>query len=250
MRLNLKNRNVLLLETLLVAGVLILTGCESAADIKEREFEKNAPPKQENMRVLVDAIVTSEGEKTEFVAKFYHDISKILDGQEVRGVGKDVLNVNSPKLAELELTEAKDGKKDTIYSAKIPSEPKEFELTFSPNENLESKHKLSINPITIEAKSIKLTKSNKNQIQLSRKLSDDEQASLAFEIADGKEKLIKVSSDKNSDKLDFYGESLLDLKNGNTNLVITIKSDRSQREKNKSVSELSYIIRKSVQIAD
>ncbi len=249
MRLLWKNRYYLQITVLVILGSLISFGCESAAEIKEKEFETKGPPKQESIRPLVDVRVISSDNKTEFEAIFYHDISEILNGQEIKGFGKNIIKVNNPKLGDIELKESENQRGWTVYSTEVSNETKEYELTFSPSKNLESAHKIKLEPIIILEKDLRFKHGKSYELKLSREPAAGELPAVV-EIKNQSDKFLPTTVRYVNGSLKLDDASLNPFRKGKTDLYVRFETIPHTRESNKSIMNLNYVIRREIEIVE
>lgn len=239
------NKFYIKIVLLLLFAIFLTSSCETQAD-----FEQKGPGKQESRRVLVDINVVSSADKTVLEALFYYDISEIVDGKEIRGFGKNVIKVNDAKLAGTQLKETKDEKDRIIYTTEISNEKKEYELSFTVNENLQAKHKLEIDPLYIEDKDIRLKKSEAKEYKLSRKATESE-LPVIVEIKNEDENFIPASVGyDNKGAIFFNATSLQPFPNGKRDMRITFETNSSKRLSNRSIERFDYTIKREIEIID
>ncbi len=242
---SIKNKNLKYkLVILFLFSILILTSCDNSA-----EFEEKAPPKKESRRVLVDVKVTSFADKTTFDALFYYDITEIVDGKEIQGFGKDVIKVQNAKLGDKELKESKNEAGQIIYTTEIPNEVKEYELTFTPNENMQAKHKIEIDPIFISEKVVQVKRVERKEFKLSRLPTNSELPMIA-EMKNANGKFMPARIGYENESIAIGETSLNPFKNENSEMRIRFESNRGSRDKNKSIGKFDYVIQREVKIAE
>lgn len=172
----------------------------------------------------------------------------MVDGKEVTGMEKEIVKVNDAKLGEINLKESKDAKNRIIYTSEIPNEKKEYELTFSPNENLTSMHKIKVDPMFITEKNIKLEKSKTHELELSRKAIKGELPAIV-EIKK-KDDFLPARVEYLSQKLFFQANALRPFPSGENTLSVRFETISNERDTNKSIRYMNYIIKKSFTISD
>lgn len=221
--------------------ILLTNACENNDD-----FEQKAPPRTESRRALVDANVINESDKTIFEATFYYDISEIVDGKEVRGFGKNIIKVNDPKLNDIELKESTNSRSQISYTGEIPNTENIYELSFSPNDNLQAKHKINIDPIFTDEQKIRFKKGSKNELKLSRISNKAELPILVW--IEKNEKMTPVSVGYDNGKLIVKKNALDSFPVGTTKMEIKFETNQNSRENNKSIMKLDYLIRREIEI--